>query len=140
MKAIVRAPALSVFVFLRRDFFVKICRERMDDEGGKTFVNPITEQVVSVLSSGLQSYFFISGAQRKINCHAVPNGFPAIRKDNGGEPSVNCQAAGGERPSAASLHRLAGRPWRGTRNTTTESYGEGKICINPLFETREETG
>ena len=33
--------------------------ERIDDEGGETFVNEITEQVVRVVSGGFQSYFYI---------------------------------------------------------------------------------
>ena len=38
-------------------FSVKICVERIDDIGGQTFVNEITEQVVRVVSSGFQFYF-----------------------------------------------------------------------------------
>lgn len=33
--------------------------KRIDDEGGETFVNEITEQVVRVVSGGFQSYFYI---------------------------------------------------------------------------------
>ena len=40
-------------------FSVKICVERIDDEGVETFVKEITEQVVRVVSGGFQSYFYI---------------------------------------------------------------------------------
>lgn len=40
-------------------FSVKICMERIDDKDGSIFVNEITEQVVKVVSSGFQPYFYI---------------------------------------------------------------------------------
>lgn len=33
--------------------------ERIDKQGGETFVNEITEQVVRVVTGGFQSYFYI---------------------------------------------------------------------------------
>ena len=53
-------------------FSVKICVGRIDDEGGETFVNEITEQVVRVVSGGFQSYFYIG--------HIVGNGLNPGKK------------------------------------------------------------
>ena len=45
-------------------FSVKICVERIDDQGGQTFINEITEQVVRVVSGGFQSYFYFKHIRR----------------------------------------------------------------------------
>lgn len=47
------------------NFFCKICAERIDVEGGQTFFNELSEQIVRVVSGGFQTCFYIWIYQRK---------------------------------------------------------------------------